>query len=504
MSAPWDFVTFAVLAACATLAVIRFARLRQSARAALAALALVLVVGYFYVERAGRREAVEIERLVSAMAPTYAGEIERLGHARLRLDAAPDDPLYLALVEAEKRWVRLNPEIADIYTFRRRPDGAIVFMVDSETDYDRDGVYAGHRESRTAIGEVYEKQIPELEAAFRGVPSFDASPTHDRWGSWVASFVPLRAPDGGIDGVLGVDFEAGHLLQAVRRERLVAMGVLAAVLAVVLVGLASVARLRRAAEELSRRNQELGRMRDVALAASQAKSRFLANVSHELRTPLHVFLGMNELLLQSVLDDRQRRQAETARRAAEGLLGMVDDLLDFAQLEAGKLTSDQFVFDLAELVAAAADSHRASAEAKGLALAAEVDPSARIRILSDPRRVRQILRHLLVNAIKFTDRGEIRLVARIRARSEGQREVVIEVADTGIGVPPERQKEIFDSFSQIDPSATRRYGGTGIGLALSRALAEKLGGSLELESDAGKGSRFRLTFAVREAEGVAP
>jgi len=505
MPLPWDLIAFDVAAIVATVAVVRVAQLRQSARLAFATLAAALVLGYFYVEGSGGRERREVERLVSALAPTYAAEIERLGHHRLSQDAAPDDPLYLTLVEAEKRWLALNPEIADIYTFRRRPDGAIVFAVDSETDYDRDGVYTGDRESRTSIGEVYAKQIPELEAAFEGKAGFDSSPTHDRWGTWVSSFVPLRAPGGAIDGVLGVDYEAIHMLRAVRRERLVAMAVLGAVLTVVLVGLASVARLRRAADELARRNQELARVRDVALAASQAKSRFLANVSHELRTPLHVFLGMNELMLQAPLDERLRRHAETARRAAEGLLGMVDDLLDFAQLEAGKLTSDQFVFDLADLVDAAAGSHRASAEAKGLTLAVEIDPSAKIRILSDPRRVRQILRHLLVNAIKFTERGEVRLAAGVRAGEAGKgREVVLEVAATGMGVPAARQREIFESFSQVDPSATRRHGGTGIGLALSRALAERLGGKLSLESEAGKGSQFRLVFPARELEAAGP
>src|SRR5262245_39826070 len=155
---PWDLIAFDVAAALATFAVVRVARLRQSASGAWVALAAFLVLGYFYVEGSGNRERREVERLVSAMAPTYAGEIERLGHSRLRLDAAPDDPLYLSLIEAEKRWLALNPEIADIYTFRRRADGEIVLMVDSETDYDRDGVYTGDRESRTAIGEVYEKK----------------------------------------------------------------------------------------------------------------------------------------------------------------------------------------------------------------------------------------------------------------------------------------------------------------------------------------------------------
>jgi signal transduction histidine kinase len=502
MRPPWDFALFAAVAVAATFAVARLARPSRSGRLALLALAVALLGGGLYVESAGRTATGEIERLVSAMAPTYARELERLGHADLPLDAEPADPRYLELIEAEKRWLAANPEIADIYTFRRLSDGRIVLLVDSETDYDRDGRFEGARESRTAIGEPVAQPATSLIAAFEGRPSFESRLVTDRWGTWVSRFEPLRDRAGAIEAVLGVDFEERLFRDAVMSERLRAIAVVAALLAVALTGIGSVARLRRSADELASRNSELARARDVALAASQTKSRFLANVSHELRTPLHVFLGMNELLLESPLDERQHKFAETARRAAEGLLGMVDDLLDYAQLEGGKLSSDVFVFDLAELVAAAADTHRSSAEAKGLTLVAEIDASASVRVLSDPRRVRQILRHLLANAIKFTEKGEIRVRAGVRplAGADG-REAVIEVIDTGIGVAPDRRAEVFDSFSQIDPSATRRHGGTGIGLALSKALSEKLGGQLELDSETGRGSTFRLVFPLRELPG---
>jgi signal transduction histidine kinase len=501
MRPPWDFVLFAAVAVAAALATIRGAKLARSGALVLGALVVLLGSGWFYVRSEGRRESREIERLVSMLATTYARELELLGHAELPLDAPADDARYLRMIEAERRWLALNPEIADIYTFRRRPNGETVLVVDSETDYDRNGRIEGDREQRTAIGEAYPKSNASLDAAFAGSPSFDVAGTTDRWGSWVAAFAPLRRSDGSIDGVLGVDFEARILHDAVARGRLGALAVLAALLIVVLTAIAAVSRLRRAAQALSDRNSELSRARDSALAASQAKSRFLANVSHELRTPLHVFLGMNELLLGSALDERQRKHAETARRSAEGLLGMVDDLLDYAQLEGGKLSSDQFVFVLGELVGAAVEANRAAAEGKGLTLAGEVDPSSKVRVLSDPRRVRQILRHLIGNAIKFTERGEVRVRSRIRARPAGGNEAVIEVVDSGIGVAPDRRAEVFDSFSQVDPSATRRHGGTGIGLALSKALSERLGGTLELESETGHGSTFRLTFPLRDPLG---
>lgn len=508
MSAPWDYLLFAGIAILATLVLARRLAMRRSRQLALGLVAVVLVAGAWYVGAAGRRAASEVERLVSAMAPTYAREIELLGHAELPLDVAADDPRYLRIIEAEKRWLAANLEVADIYTFRKRSDGEIVLFVDSETDYDRNGVFEGEREGRTAIGEVYPPRNQAMLDAFAGRRAFDGDSTVDRWGTWITSFVPLRDATGAVEGVLGVDRDAASRNRAIARARLGAMAVLAAVTTGLLTAVSTIARLRRASEELGRRNAELSAARDAALAASQAKSRFLANVSHELRTPLHVFLGMNELMLSSGLDARQQKHAETARRAAEGLLGMVDDLLDYAQLEGGKLSSDQFVFDLADLVKAAIESQRAVAASKGLSLEAEIDEKARVRVLSDPRRVRQILRHLIGNAIKFTDQGGVLVRTRVKALDESRREVVIEVIDSGIGVDAERRAEIFESFSQIDPSSTRRHGGTGIGLALSKALAERLGGTLEFESatSAGKarGSTFRLVFPIRSLADLEP
>lgn len=502
MSAPWDFLLFSMAACVATLLTVRWLARPHNRTLALGLLAIVLAVGGWYVGAAGRRTAAEVERLVSAMAPTYALEIERLGHAELPLEVAPDDPRYLALIEAEKRWLKANPEVADIYTFRRRPDGKIVLFVDSETDYDKNGVIEGERERRTEVGEVYPQRGRALLDAFAGRPAFDGDSTEDRWGVWISSFVPLYDGSGAVEGVLGVDYDAASRDSAITRARLGAMAGLAALIAGLLTAVTTIARLRRASEELGRRNAELSAARDAALAASQAKSRFLANVSHELRTPLHVFLGMNELMLSSSLEDRQRKHAETARRAAEGLLGMVDDLLDYAQLEGGRLSSDQLVFDLADLVQAAVESQRAVAASKGLSLEAEIDEGVHLRILSDPRRVRQILRHLIGNAIKFTDRGGVRVRALVRPLADSRRVAVLEVIDSGIGVDADRRAEIFESFSQIDPSSTRRHGGTGIGLALSKALAERLGGTLEFEpatsSGQARGSTFRLVFPIRE------
>ena len=497
---PWDFVAVAVLALLVTWVVSRRAGLRRSRMLASLLVLAGLGFGWFYVEAAGDRAAKDLERLISTMAPTYAAELELLGHASLDSKTAPDDPRYLAMIEAEKRWLASNKYVSDIYTFRRRADGSVVLMVDSETDYDHDGEYSGAREGRTAIGESYPHQIPALERAFADEVAFEKEPSTDRWGTWISSFTPMHDAEGRVEAVLGVDYDGFLWIRAIARSRLDALAVVSAVLAVILTGLVSVARLRRAAAEAELRNAELSATRDAALAASRTKSQFLASVSHELRTPLHVFLGMNELVLSSAnLDEKQRRHAATAQRSAEGLLGMVDDLLDFAQLEAGKAAIEDETFPLAAVLLAGAERHRVAAEHKQLRFEVESAIDDDLQVIGDGRRLRQIVRHLIGNAVKFTDAGEVRVRFAAERVVYGKVELAVEVRDTGIGIAPGKRELVFEQFSQIDPSNTRRHGGTGIGLALSRRLAEQMGGAIDFDSELERGSVFRLKLPLRTA-----
>ena len=232
--------------------------------------------------------------------------------------------------------------------------------------------------------------------------------------------------------------------------------------------------------------------RDTALAAAELKSQFVANVSHEIRTPMNGIMGMTQLLLGSPLTARQMEYAKTIAQSAEALLGVINDLLDFSKIEAGKLTLENIDFDLPGLLRDVIELHRPRADAKGLALVLETDTGLPGWVKGDPLRVRQILLNLTDNAIKFTQRGEV----RVRAEAQADGRVRISVKDTGIGMSETARGRIFKAFAQADGTVSRKYGGTGLGLSICRQLAELMGGELGVESAPDQGSTFHLTLPL--------
>jgi len=260
----------------------------------------------------------------------------------------------------------------------------------------------------------------------------------------------------------------------------------------------------RLLKELRERTDAAEKARIEAEAANEAISTFLATMSHEIRTPMNGVLGMLEVMERQSLIDNQRPLVATMRDSAQALLRIIDDILDFSKIEAGRLELETTAFSLSGLVDGAGETFRPHAIAKGLTVQAEIDPGSDDALIGDPTRIRQILFNLLNNAVKFTERGEIRVRAATAPLGGGQTRVILAVKDTGIGLDEAQRARLFQPFSQADSSTTRRYGGTGLGLSIVRRLAQLMGGDVALESTPGVGSTFTVTLAVLAAPAESP
>lgn len=265
---------------------------------------------------------------------------------------------------------------------------------------------------------------------------------------------------------------------------------------------------RRLVDFAARReaNEALTQQKEEAEQANRAKSEFLANMSHEIRTPMNAVIGMTELAISNALDTTQREYLDIAKQSAESLLDILNDILDLSKIEAGRLELDPVAFPLRQTLENVTRIIDTTAQQKGLSLTFDIDPNLPEHLVGDPVRLRQVLINLLNNAVKFTERGAIIVHITSMSADENLQQLHVSVRDSGIGISPEKQRAIFEPFTQADISTTRRFGGTGLGLTISSQIVEMMGGTLQVESVEGEGSTFSFTalFGIEAGNATSP
>jgi signal transduction histidine kinase/CheY-like chemotaxis protein len=470
------------------------------------AVVLTLGLGAVLVERLEDQTIERLKRAIVGLAPTYAMEVERLGHAAIGLETPAADPTYLGIIDAEKRWLAANPVVNDIYTFRRLDAENVTLIVDSETDYDHDGVFEGERETRTDIGETLKVGGEFVTAAAAGRGGLDPQPYTDRWGTWVSAYWPLRDAQGRVEAILAVDYGAAPWMSEVRGARASGIAVTALVLLLLFAGSALYVLQRVELEARRAAADAMRQARDAAEGASRLKSQFLACMSHEIRTPMNGVMGVTELLLATKLDSKQAHFGKLIFRSAANLLAVINDILDYSKIEANRLELELLPFAPRDVIEDVGELLGGRASAKWLELVIDYPVSSPRMLRGDSGRVRQILTNLVSNAIKFTEKGEVAVVVTWSGLDGERPRMRCEVRDTGPGLDAATRATLFEPFVQADRSITRRYGGTGLGLAICRRLVELMEGEIGCESKPGQGSTFwfELPFSRTEALTLDP
>ena len=416
--------------------------------------AAVVVVGLLtnamMLYRENQARLVMERRQDAAERRRTADHLTQERHRLLMLMEHSPDRIYFK--DLQSRFVVISPSMAQMFGYERVED------VLGKTDFD---IF-----TKEHAQPAFDDEQQVIRTGIPLVNKEEKETWPDGHVTWASSTkVPFRDPQGTIIGTFGISRDVTE---------------------------------RKLADNLLREAKA------AAESANLAKSQFLANMSHEIRTPLSAVVGMAEILIDSGLTPEQREFAEIIHKSGNGLVAMLNDILDYSKIEAGRMELEAIPFDLGLAVDDVVHLLAANAEAKGLELIQRIAPGTPVRLMGDPSRLRQVLSNLIGNAIKFTEHGHVFIDVTGEPVGDRAARVRLEVSDTGIGIATDKLGHIFEKFTQADTSTTRRYGGTGLGLAICRQISESMGGTLRVESQLGQGSTFTLSLTLPLAPGSAP